>query len=66
MTVLAQVKHEIERERMADSTSERRAAGKNFGGRPRTVMVSRIACALRLIEAGELAAQVGGTWASRG
>lgn len=58
MAALAQMEHEIKRERVIDSISKRRAAGKNLGGRPQTITDSQIKSAVRLVEAGEPAAQV--------
>jgi len=58
MAALAQMEHEIKRERVIDSISKRRAAGKKLGGRPQTITDSQIKSAVRLVEAGEPAAQV--------
>jgi DNA invertase Pin-like site-specific DNA recombinase len=58
MAALAQMEHEIKRERVIDSISKRRAAGKNLGGRPQKITDSQIRSAVRLVEAGEPAAQV--------
>jgi DNA invertase Pin-like site-specific DNA recombinase len=58
MAALAQMEHEIKRERVTDSISKRRAAGKNLGGRPRRVTDRQIINAIRLVEGGEPAAQV--------
>ena len=58
MAALAQMEHEIKRERVIDSISKRRAAGKNLGGRPQTITDSQIKSAVRLVEAGEPTAQV--------
>ncbi|UYY83571.1 recombinase family protein (plasmid) [Arthrobacter sp. YA7-1] len=58
MAALAQIKHEIKRERVTDSISKRREAGKDLGGRPRRITDSQIRSALRLVESGEPAAQV--------
>jgi DNA invertase Pin-like site-specific DNA recombinase len=58
MAALAQMEHEIKRERVVDSISKRRAAGKDLGGRPRRVTDSQIRSAMRLVQAGEPAAQV--------
>ena len=58
MAALAQMELEIKRERAADSMSKRRAAGMSLGGRPQRVTDSQIRNALRLVEAGEPAAQV--------
>jgi DNA invertase Pin-like site-specific DNA recombinase len=57
MAALAQMEHEIKRERVTDSISKRRAAGKDLGGRPRRITDSQIRSALRLVESGEPAAQ---------
>lgn len=58
MAALAQMEHEIKRERIIDSISKRREAGKDLGGRPRRITDSQIRTALRLVEDGEPAAQV--------
>jgi DNA invertase Pin-like site-specific DNA recombinase len=58
MAALAQMELEIKRERVADSVSKRRAAGKNLGGRRQTITDSRIRNAVRLVDGGESAAQV--------
>ncbi len=58
MAALAQMEHEIKRERVTDSIRKRREAGKDLGGRPRRVTDSQIRSAVRLVEGGEPAAQV--------
>lgn len=58
MASLAQMEHEIKRERVTDSISKRREAGKDLGGRPRRVTDSQIRSAVRLVEGGDPAAQV--------
>ncbi|MHC6223161.1 recombinase family protein [Arthrobacter sp. MMS24-S77] len=58
MAALAQMEHEIKSERVTDSISKRRDAGKDLGGRPRRVTDSQIRSAVRLVEGGEPAAQV--------
>ena len=58
MAALAQMEHDIKRERIVDSISKRRDAGKDLGGRPRRVTDSQIRSAVRLVEGGEPAAQV--------
>jgi DNA invertase Pin-like site-specific DNA recombinase len=58
MAALAQMEHEIKRERVMDSINKRREAGKDLGGRPRRVSDSQIRSAVRLVEGGEPAAQV--------
>jgi DNA invertase Pin-like site-specific DNA recombinase len=58
MAALAQMEHEIKRERVTDSISKRRKAGKDLGGRPRRVTDSQIRSAVRLVESGDPAAQV--------
>jgi DNA invertase Pin-like site-specific DNA recombinase len=58
MAALAQMEHDIKRERIVDSISKRRAAGKDLGGRPRRVTDSQVRSAIRLVETGEPAAQV--------
>ncbi len=58
MAALGQMEHEIKRERVIDSITKRRDAGKDLGGRPQLITDSRIRNARRLIEGGETAAQV--------
>ncbi|AZI59208.1 recombinase family protein [Nakamurella antarctica] len=58
MAALAQMEHEIKSERITDSISKRKAAGKNLGGRPRRITDSQIGSALSLIQSGTPAAQV--------
>lgn len=58
MAALAQMEHDIKRERVVDSISKRRSAGKDLGGRPRRVTDSQIRTALRLVDGGDSAAQV--------
>jgi DNA invertase Pin-like site-specific DNA recombinase len=58
MAALAQMEHEIKSERITDSISKRKAAGKNLGGRPRCITDSQIRSALSLIQSGTPAAQV--------
>jgi DNA invertase Pin-like site-specific DNA recombinase len=58
MAALAQMEHEIKRERVTDSIAKRREAGKDLGGRPRRITDSQIRNALRLVESGGPAAQV--------
>ncbi len=58
MAALAQMEHDIKRERIVDSIGKRREAGKDLGGRPRLISDSKIRNALRLVEGGEPAAQV--------
>ena len=58
MAALAQMEHEIKRERITDCISKRRAAGKDLGGRPRRITDSQVRSAVRLVEGGEPAAQV--------
>ena len=50
MAALAQMEHEIKRERIVDSISKRRNAGKDLGGRPRRVTDSQIRSDMRLVE----------------
>ncbi|TIH32259.1 recombinase family protein [Subtercola vilae] len=57
MAALAQMEHDIKRERILDSVSKRRAAGKNLGGRPQRVTDSQIRSAIHLVEGGDPAAQ---------
>lgn len=58
MAALGQMELEIKRERITDSVSKRRAAGKDLGGRKAKFTDSQIKNAGRLIESGESAAQV--------
>jgi DNA invertase Pin-like site-specific DNA recombinase len=58
MAALGQMELEIKRERISDSVSKRRAAGKDLGGRKAQFTDSQIRNAARLIESGEPAAQV--------
>lgn len=58
MAAQARMVREITRERSNDSAAERRAAGKNLGGRWLAFTDSRIRHALRLIQGGERAIQV--------
>ena len=53
MTALAQMELEIKRERITDSVSKRRAAGKDLGGRRERFTNSQIENARRLIDAGQ-------------
>lgn len=58
MAALAQMELDIKRERIGDSVSKRRAAGKDLGGRRPVFTDSQIRNAIRLIDSGEPAAQV--------
>lgn len=58
MAALAQMEHEIKRERVVDSIAKRRAAGHDLGGRPQRITDSQITSALRLVAAGTPVAQV--------
>lgn len=58
MAALAEMEHEIKRERVLDSIDKRRKARKNLGGRPRIITDRQIRNANRLIEGGEPTAQV--------
>jgi DNA invertase Pin-like site-specific DNA recombinase len=58
MAALAQMELEIKRERVVDSITKRRAAGMDLGGRPQRITDSQIRNAIRLVQAGEPAAQV--------
>jgi DNA invertase Pin-like site-specific DNA recombinase len=58
MAALAQMEHAIKSERVTDSITKRKAAGKNLGGRPRRITDSQIRSALSLIQGGTPAAQV--------
>ncbi len=52
------MEHEIDRERVLDSVSRRREAGKSLGGRPRHITDSQMRNAYRLIEGGQSTTQV--------
>jgi DNA invertase Pin-like site-specific DNA recombinase len=58
MAALAQMEHEIKRERVTDSIRKRREAGLDLGGRLRRITDSQIRSAMRLVEGGDPAAQV--------
>ncbi|MET3721315.1 recombinase family protein [Arthrobacter sp. UYEF21] len=58
MAALAQMELEIKRERITDSVSKRRAAGRDLGGRRERFTDSQIQNARRLIDAGQPATQV--------
>lgn len=58
MAALAQMELEIKRERISDSVSKRRAAGKDLGGRKAQFTDSQIRNASRLVGSGQPAAQV--------
>ena len=58
MAALAEMELQIKKERITDSVSKRRAAGKDLGGRRQAFTTSQIANAARLIDAGEPATQV--------
>lgn len=58
MVALGQMELEIKRERIIDSVSKRRAAGKDLGGRKAQFTDSQVRNAVRLIESGQPAAQV--------
>lgn len=58
MSALAQMELEIKRERITDSVSKRRAAGKDLGGRKAQFTDRQVRNAARLIESGQPAAQV--------
>lgn len=58
MAALAQMEYDIKRERITDSISKRREAGRDLGGRPQRITDSQIRSALRLIRSGETTAQV--------
>ncbi|MDQ0867479.1 DNA invertase Pin-like site-specific DNA recombinase [Arthrobacter globiformis] len=58
MAALAQMEHEIKRERVTDSISKRREAGRALGARPRRVTDRQIRSAVRLVQGGQPAAQV--------
>ena len=58
MAALAQMELEIKRERISDSVSKRRAAGKDLGGRRQEFSDSQIRNARRLVDAGEPATHV--------
>lgn len=58
MAGLAQMELDIKRERINDSVTKRRAAGKDLGGRRRSIPDARIRYAQDLISKGEPAAKV--------
>lgn len=58
MAALAQMELDIKRERVSDSVSKRRAAGKDLGGRPQRISDSQVRSAVQLVEAGHPVAQV--------
>lgn len=58
MAALAQMELEIKRERITDSVSKRRAAGRDLGGRRERFTDSQINNARRLMDAGQPATQV--------
>jgi DNA invertase Pin-like site-specific DNA recombinase len=58
MAALAQMELDIKRERIGDSVSKRRAAGKDLGGRRPVFTDSQIRNAIRLIDGGQPAAEV--------
>lgn len=58
MVALAQMELEIKRKRVVDSVSNRRETGKDLGGRRQSISDRQIGDALRLVDAGESAAQV--------
>lgn len=58
MAALAQMELEIKRERINDSVTKRRSAGKDLGGRRQHFTRSQILNARRLVDGGEPAVQV--------
>jgi DNA invertase Pin-like site-specific DNA recombinase len=58
MAALAQMELDIKKERVRDSVSKRRAAGKDLGGRRRQFTESQIRKAATLLEQGESATQI--------
>ena len=58
MAALGQMERDIKRERVVDSITKRRQAGKDLGGRPRLVTDSQVRNARRLVDAGETASAV--------
>lgn len=58
MAALAQMELEIKRERVRDSVSKRRRAGKDLGGRRAVFTDSQIGSAIQLLESGQPASQV--------
>jgi len=58
MAALAQMELEIKRERVSDSVTKRRAAGKDLGGRRPQFTDSQIRNAHRLVAADQPASQV--------
>ncbi|WP_104195722.1 recombinase family protein [Cryobacterium sp. M15] len=53
MAALGQIEYDIKRERVVDSTTKRRIAGKDLGGRKLLITDSQIGNARRLIDGGE-------------
>jgi DNA invertase Pin-like site-specific DNA recombinase len=66
MVALAQMELEIKRERITDSVSKRRVAGKDVGCRRQAFTDTQVKNAARLIDVGESAAQVARDMARRG
>lgn len=58
MAALAQMEHDIKRERITDSIRKRREDGRDLGGRPRRITDSQIRSAIRLVDGGDPVAQV--------
>lgn len=58
MAALAQMELDIKRERITDSVTKRRAAGKDLGGRRQQFTPSQIQNAKRLLATGEPATQI--------
>lgn len=58
MAAIAQMEHDIKRERVTDSIAKRRAAGQDLGGRPQRITDSQVRIAVHLVDAGQPAAQV--------
>ena len=58
MAALAHMELEIRRERVRDSVSKRRRAGKDLGGRRAVFTDSQVTSAVELLEAGQPASQV--------
>lgn len=59
MAALAQMEHDIMRERIIDSVGKHSDDGKGRGGRHQRVTDSQIRSAIRLVESGDPSAQVG-------
>jgi len=58
MAGLAQMEHDIQRERTVDLATNRCDAGNDLGGRPQRVTDSEIRSAIRLVDGGDPVVQV--------